>query len=247
MKPYCLVTGGTRGIGSATVDALTAAGYGVVFCGRDTDAGDRLSAGRDTVHFLKADLSDDGDCRRIADATAEIAGGRLAGLVNNAGMGARGRFEDASAALFDRVIGLNLRGAFLLTLYCLPALRAGKGAVVMISSVAGKVGEEGLALYTASKAGLIGLTRSLALEIGSEVRVNAICPGQIETEMMSGTLAIPGRREALERRIPVGRMGTPEDVADAALWLVSDQSRFVNGAILTVDGGEIAGIRNGPA
>lgn len=243
MTTYCLVTGGTRGIGLACVEALSAAGYAAIFCGRDAAAGEAIADRCAGARFVAADLATEAGCRRVADAAIGISGGRLAGLINNAGVGGRGRFADTTPEMFDRVVGLNLRSAFFMTQYCLPALQAARGAVVMVSSVAGQVGEEGLALYTASKAGLIGLSRSLALEIGSEVRVNAICPGQIETEMMSNTLALPGRRQALEQRIPAGRLGTPDDVARAALWLISDSSEFVNGAVLTVDGGEIAGIR----
>lgn len=246
MRAYCLVTGGTRGIGLACVESLAAAGYGVVFCGRDAEAGRRVADANSNAHFVLADIATVEECRRVAEEACTIADGKLAGLINNAGIGSRGRFADATPELFDQVIGLNLRSAFFMTQFCLPALQAARGSVVMVSSVAGKVGEEGLALYTASKAGLIGLTQSLALEIGADVRVNAICPGQIETEMMSKTLALPGRRAALETRIPAGRLGTPEEVALAARWLVSPESSFVNGAILTVDGGEIAGIRTPP-
>lgn len=242
LRSYCLVTGGTRGIGLACVESLSEAGYGVVFCGRDAEAGARVAAHAD-VHFILADIATVDECRRVAEEVCAIAGGRLAGLINNAGIGSRLPFADTTPELFEQVIGLNLRSAFFMTQFCLPALQAAHGSVVMVSSVAGKVGEEGLSLYTASKAGLIGLTQTLALEIGADVRVNAICPGQIETEMMSRTLALPGRRAALEKRIPAGRLGTPQEVAQAARWLISPESSFVNGAVMTVDGGEIAGIR----
>jgi len=122
-------------------------------------------------------------------------------------------------------------------------LRLGRGSVVVVSSIAGLIGEEGLALYTSTKAALIGLVRSLALELGRDVRFNAVCPGQIETRMMTAALSDPTRRLAIEQRIPVGRIGQPADVAAAVAWLLTADASFVNGAILPVDGGESAGIR----
>jgi NAD(P)-dependent dehydrogenase (short-subunit alcohol dehydrogenase family) len=120
---------------------------------------------------------------------------------------------------------------------------AGRGSVVTVSSVAGRGGEEGLAIYAATKAALIGFSESLALEWGHEVRFNVVCPGQIETRMMARVAGDVALRAATVRRIPVARLGQPEDVASAVAWLVSEQAAFVNGATIVVDGGETAGIR----
>ncbi|RWE82444.1 MAG: SDR family oxidoreductase, partial [Mesorhizobium sp.] len=158
-----------------------------------------------------------------------------------AGAGGRGAFDQTTLDDWNRTITANATSAYLFTRHALSGLRAARGAVVTISSVAGMVGEEGLAIYTASKAALIGLTQALALEYGSEVRFNAVCPGQIATQMMAKTLAIPGRREKLEMRIPAARLGTPEEVAEAIGWLLSPAASFINGAVLSVDGGETAG------
>lgn len=241
--PYALVTGGTHGIGAAAVRLLAAGGYRVLFCGRDADAGAALASEVEGSAYFEADLATEAGIHAAADRTLELCGGRLAGLVNNAGFGYRGDFADTDAAIYGKVMDLNLKAPVLLTARLLPALKAGCGSIVMISSVAGKQGEEGLALYTASKAALIGLTQALALEIGPECRINAVCPGQIETRMMGRTLTIPGRREMLTARIPAGRLGLAEDVGRVIAWLVGPDSSYVSGTIMTVDGGETAGLR----
>jgi 3-oxoacyl-[acyl-carrier protein] reductase len=242
-----IVTGGTHGIGAACVRLLADRGARVVFTGRDKAAAETLTAEIKGSVFAEGDASDEGDCRRAIAMARDLDQGRIAGLINNAGMGVRRRFAETTTEDWDRIMAVNLRSAFLFTREALGGLQAARGAVVMISSIAGKVGEEELAAYTASKAGLLGLTQALALEIGASVRVNAICPGQIETRMMARTLALPGRRRQLESRIPSGRIGTAEEVAEAAVWLISPAAAYVNGAILTVDGGETAGLMNPPA
>ncbi len=236
-----LVTGGTHGIGAACVRRLAADGARVVFTGRDLDAGEALATEIQQSTFVAGDASIEADCRQAVQVALDLGQGAVAGLVNNAGTSARMAFERASLDDWNRIMTVNTSSAFLFTRHAMAGLRAGRGSVVMMSSIAGLVGEEGLALYTASKAALIGLTYALALEYGAEVRFNAICPGQIATRMMGRTLEIPGRRQMLESRIPVGRLGTAEDVAEAVFWLLSPASAFVNGAVLSVDGGEAAG------
>lgn len=243
-RKHVLITGGTHGIGRACVQLLAREGYLPILTGRDAAAGTELASNIPGSSFLQADLSAPGAVASLADRALSLCDGRLAGLVNNAGRSARNIFDETTEELCSQVYDLNLKVPSLLTALCLPALKAAKGSVVMISSIAGKTGEEGIALYTASKAGLIGLTKALALEIAPEVRINAVCPGQIETRMMSDTLSFPGHRVQLEERIPCGRLGRPEDIAEAVLWLISPKSSFVNGDVITVDGGETAGHRN---
>ncbi|MDH6234045.1 NAD(P)-dependent dehydrogenase (short-subunit alcohol dehydrogenase family) [Mesorhizobium soli] len=236
-----LVTGGTHGIGASCVRRLAADGSRVVFTGRDRDAAEALMAEIPQAVFVAGDASVEADCKGAVARALELGEGCIAGLVNNAGMSARMPFDHATFEDWNRVMTVNTGSAFLFTRHALEGLRAARGAVVMMSSIAGLVGEEGLSLYTASKSALIGLTYALALEFGTEVRCNAICPGQIATRMMARTLQIPGRREMLESRIPVGRLGMPEDVAEAVFWLLSSASSFINGVVLSVDGGETAG------
>jgi 3-oxoacyl-[acyl-carrier protein] reductase len=236
-----IITGGTHGIGRACVKRL--APRGVVFTGRDVEVGEELAAGLPGAHFVPGDVVSEQDCRRVVDAALALGSGRLAGLVNNAGMGRRVAFAEATCEDWDVVMDVNARSAFLFTRWALAGLCEGRGSVVNVASVAGKIGEEGLALYCASKGAVIAMTQALALEFGDKVRFNAVCPGQIDTRMMTKVKLDPVRLSQLELRIPAGRLGNPEEVADVVEWLLSDRSTYVNGAVLTIDGGETAGLR----
>jgi len=237
-----IVTGGTQGIGAATVEKLVTLGHRVVFSGRDEDAGTRLAASLPNCTFVAGDVLNEDDCRNVVAIALELGHGKLEGLVNNAGMSGRKAFVETTQQEWDTLFAVNTRSVFFYTKHALPGLIAGRGAVVNVSSIAGKTGEQGLATYCASKAALLGLTQALALEYGGQVRFNAVCPGQIATRMMDKIVNDEDRLVALTARIPAGRLASASEVAEAIWWLLSPNASYVNGTTLTVDGGETAGL-----
>lgn len=238
-----LVTGGTHGIGRACVERLARDGGQVMFVGRDRDAGAALQRSVPRSTYFPCDVASESDCRRAVDEALKLGGGRLDGLVNNAGMTSRREFAESTVADWDALMAVNVRSVYVFTRYALPGLAAAKGAIVNVSSIAGKAGEEGLAIYCASKAAMIGLTQALALEFGESVRMNAVCPGQVDTRMMKKISDNPVRKRALELRIPAGRFAQPHEIANVVAWLLSSEASYVNGAVITADGGETAGVR----
>ena len=238
-----LITGGTHGIGRACVERLARDGKQVAFVGRDRESGEALRSAIPGTTYIPCDVAREADCRRAVDEALRLGNGRLEGLVNNAGMSSRSAFAESSAAEWDEIMAVNVRSAFLFTRFALSALRDARGAIVNIASIAGKAGEEGLAIYTASKAAMIGLTQSLALEFGDQVRINAVCPGQVDTRMMKRITDDAVLKRRLELRIPAGRFAAPDEIANVVAWLLSSEASYVNGATITADGGETAGVR----
>jgi NAD(P)-dependent dehydrogenase (short-subunit alcohol dehydrogenase family) len=214
-----------------------------VFTGRDRVAGAAIEQAIPETTYLYGDVALEADCRSVVEKTLELCAGRLDGLVNNAGMSTRESFSNSSAADWDTIMAVNARSAFLFMRFALQGLIAARGAVVNVSSIAGKAGEEGLAIYCASKAAMIALTQALALEFGESVRMNAVCPGQVDTRMMKNITSNPKARRALEVRIPAGRFAQPAEIANVVAWLLSPEASYVNGAVITADGGETAGVR----
>ncbi len=230
-----VVTGGTRGIGRAVVLAAAAEGASVVFCGRDEAAArEVVAAGGERVSFVPADVSREEDVERLFDTACE----RLENLnvvVNNAGVAHDALLVETTLADWNRVLGVNLRGPFLVCRRAVDEfLATGGGRIVNVSSFAAG-GLVGQAAYAASKSALLSLTRSIAKEVGRRgIACNAVVPGFIDTEMVAGMSA--EARQARARLTPEGRLGTAAEVAEAILFLASGEAAFVTGDALYVAG-----------
>jgi NAD(P)-dependent dehydrogenase (short-subunit alcohol dehydrogenase family) len=234
-----VVTGGASGIGLACGEALVAAGRGVALWDLNPNVVD-VATSRGMTGIV-IDVTDD-DAVAVATEQSIAALDGVDGLVHAAGMVSVDPIGALTAPLWDAVLNVNLRAQALIVQALLPQLRAAhNAAVVGISSIEGLVGSGMIPAYCASKAGLLGLTRSLAHQFGPEgIRFNAVCPGYIETPMLEIALSVPGLREQFAKASPLGRMGQPSDVADAVAFLMSDRASFITGTQLVVDGGNIA-------
>jgi 3-oxoacyl-[acyl-carrier protein] reductase len=235
-----LVTGASRGIGKACALTLASAGHRIVLASRTVAAMEELanqirSTGGEAF-VVEVDLaSQESIAAGFGRAAKEF--GRIDILINNGGITKDGLAMRMKAADWDIVLQTNLSGAFYAIQQVMPAMmRERWGRIVNISSVVGEMGNPGQANYVASKAGLIGLTKSLAREIGSRgITVNAVAPGFIETDMTHG-LSAELKQKMLEQT-PLGRMGTPDDIASAVKFLVSEEAGFITGHVLDVNGG----------
>jgi len=248
-----LITGGASGIGEATVRLFVEEGAAVVLADIQDDRGRRLAGGLGArVAYVHADVSREADVKAAVDETVRRFG-QLDCLFNNAGYaGVGGRIEEIPIEGFDETLGVLLRGVFLGMKHAAPVMkRQGAGSIISTASVAGLGTGMGPHVYSAAKAAVIHLTRTVATELGeSGVRVNCICPGGIATPIFGKSLGLPPERadetipflkSVLETLQPIKRPGLPEDIARAALWLASDEASFVNGHALVVDGGLIGG------
>ena len=241
-----LVTGGGSGLGRASAIALARAGATVTVADVDEQGGNETAAlvfeetGGD-ADFVRADVTQADEVAAMVDK-AVARWGRLDCALNNAGTtGASAPTADYTLDDWNRAIALNLTGVFLCLKYELPAMLERGGAIVNMASGAGLVGFPGLPAYVASKHGVVGLTRAAALEYASQgVRVNAICPGSTRTPMLEGFMGGDEQVERMmTRAVPLGRLGRPEEIADAVVWLCSDAASFVVGHALAVDGGSV--------
>ena len=240
-----IVTGGAFGIGKATAIAFAKKGARVVIADlvEDAEAVNAIKALGGEVIFIKCDVSKTEDVKAMIEKTIATFG-RLDYAFNNAGIeGSNGTTQECSEENWDKTIAVNLKGIWLCMKQEIPEiLKQGKGVIINCASVAGLIGFPGLPAYVASKHGVIGLTKTSALECAKlGIRVNAVCPGAIKTPMID---RLTGNKKEVEAQFtglePIGRLGQPEEVANAVLWLCSDEASFVTGHAMALDGGWVA-------
>jgi NAD(P)-dependent dehydrogenase (short-subunit alcohol dehydrogenase family) len=244
-----LVTGGTRGIGRAAVEAFLEAGARVAVNGRTEEstaaAIDTIGANENLV-AAPGDVADPSGCEAIVNTALEYFGG-LDVLVNSAGVASNSPIEETDEATWDQMLDVNLKGTFFCIQAALPALRKSHGNIVNLASDAGLVGDPNLIVYCASKGGVVNMTRAMALKFAPRVRANCVCPGYVDTDMV--------RRDGIDRAsdpfaaeqalidaAPLKRIASAAEIATAILYLASADARFVTGAAFQIDGGTTAGV-----
>ncbi|TGK29509.1 glucose 1-dehydrogenase [Leptospira gomenensis] len=242
-----MVTGGSTGIGKAVVREFVSKGVRVVFCGRRSEEGKKTeeeirSSGGETV-FVNCDVTDSSQVKKVVETALEKFG-RLDFGVNNAGMmGGNFPIHEYPEDVWQKVVDVNLKGAWLSMKYQIPEMiQAGGGAIVNVSSISGINGMVGINPYSAAKHGIVGLTKSAALEYAKKnIRVNAICPGAVRTDILEELFHLAKDPEDAEKQLvkqhPMHRIATPEEVAKTAVWLCGEDSTFITGTALPIDGG----------
>lgn len=235
--PSAVITGGSRGIGQAMVRRFAAEGWRVLFTYLQSEDRARALCEETGAAAVRCDVRQEADLASLLAQARRLFPAGPDALICSAGIAWTGLLQDMTAAAWDEVFSVNVRGAFLATRAFLPGMISRKsGAILYVSSMWGQAGASCEAAYSASKAALIGLTKALAKETGpSGVRVNCLCPGVIQTDMLRGYTGQD--LEALREETPLGRLGTPEDVARSALFLCGEDAAFITGQILGVNGG----------
>lgn len=240
MSRVAIVSGGTRGIGASIVEHLLGLGYRVATFGRsESEAIQALraaSGGGDQLYFETVDAADAEQLKGFVEAVIERYG-RVDALVNNAGLARDGVLALMTDQDIEVMLSVNVRGAIVLARECVRHMLVQReGVILNVTSIVGSRGYSGLSGYSATKAALVGFTRSLAREVGRQgIRVNALAPGFLHTEMSAGLSE--RQREQIQRRTPLGRLGTVEDLLPWVEFLLADGSRFMTGQVVTVDGG----------
>ena len=238
-----LITGGTSGIGRSVANKLAALGIHVIVVGRNAERGQRtvaeIGAAGGKADFVSSNLQDASSAREVARRAVELGGGHIDILINNAGIYPFGPTHETTEEMFERVYALNVKAPYFLVAELAPLMaKKGKGAIVNLSTMVADYGAPGMSLYGSSKAAINLLTKVWAAEYGpSGVRVNAVSPGPTRTE---GTEAMGEGLEKLAAEAPAGRPATPDEIAEAIVFLATDRASFIHGAKLAVDGGRTA-------
>ena len=233
-----LVTGGASGIGESTCRVFSAAGASVVIADLDLTRAEKLAQELSDSRAIYIDV---GNEESVNNAFAGIP--KLDILVNNAGIGLVGGVEETALEDFQRLLRVNVEGPFLATRAALPLLIASHGSIVNIGSVAGLIGVKRRFAYCATKGAIVAMTRQLAVDYPTQIRVNCICPGTVDTPFVDAYLEKYHKgeeekvRAELNHRQPIGRLGKPDEIAYMALYLSSPEAAFVNGSAITIDGG----------
>jgi NAD(P)-dependent dehydrogenase (short-subunit alcohol dehydrogenase family) len=240
-----VVTGGASGIGAATARLFASEGARVSILDNNLPHAEQVVAeirdsGGDAAAFA-CDVANESQVRDSVGRAAQYLGA-IDTLFNSAGIAMRRAVTDTEAHDWDRILETNLRGSFLTSKFCLEHFASAGGSIVHVASVTGILGVRGRAAYSASKGALVALTRNMAIDLaGRNIRVNCVCPGFVRTPLIKALLEDPARRDRLVAMHPLGRLGEPEDVAMAALFLASEEARWITGISMAIDGGFSAG------